>query len=372
MSSRRTDRPEVAVSSFRDPSPNYWQEYGPFQQVKHELIRAYLQAWFPILASWARRVLYIDTHAGRGSYDSQQAGSPLVALRTLLEHDSLDRLLSSSEFRFTFIERDAKNEAALRRELKVLSWPDDRVFVKTVKADAFATLRGIIETIKQSGGKLAPAFVFVDPYGFKLPGDLLADLMAAGRVELFVNVMWRELDMAIRQRPKAGRGHAPNLDSLFGRDAWRGIDADSMSRRSDQAASLLAKRVDAKWWTHIRMVTGGRAVRCFLLHLTNHDRGRERMKESVWKVDPAGTASVRRSDHPEQFYLLGSADEETRRWVLGRLDSGPKAHETLKEDLRATLWLPRHLSQAVRDLVDSGRVVRRDGLLSRNPQLLIP
>ena len=31
-----------------------------------------------------------------------------------------------------------------------------------------------------SGKSVAPAFVFVDPYGFEIPGALLADLMAAG------------------------------------------------------------------------------------------------------------------------------------------------------------------------------------------------
>jgi hypothetical protein len=48
---------------------------------------------------------------------------------------------------------------------------------------------------------MAPAFLFVDPYGFKIPAKLLGDLMKAGRVELFINVMWRELDMLIQQRP---------------------------------------------------------------------------------------------------------------------------------------------------------------------------
>ena len=48
-----------------DPNPSYWEQYGPFQHVKHELIRCYLNGWFPKLGTWARRVLYVDTHAGR-------------------------------------------------------------------------------------------------------------------------------------------------------------------------------------------------------------------------------------------------------------------------------------------------------------------
>jgi hypothetical protein len=53
-----------------DPNPAYWEQYGPFQRVKHELIRCYLNGWYPKLGTWARRVLYVDTHAGRGRYES--------------------------------------------------------------------------------------------------------------------------------------------------------------------------------------------------------------------------------------------------------------------------------------------------------------
>src|SRR6185503_1803135 len=67
-----------------DPNPTYWEQYGPFQHVKHELIRCYLNGWYPKLGTWARRVLYVDTHAGRGRYESGDPGSPVLALQTLL------------------------------------------------------------------------------------------------------------------------------------------------------------------------------------------------------------------------------------------------------------------------------------------------
>ena len=61
----------LAVHDERsDPNPAYWEQYGPFQHVKHELIRCYLNGWFPKLGTWAGRVLYVHTHAGRGRYVS--------------------------------------------------------------------------------------------------------------------------------------------------------------------------------------------------------------------------------------------------------------------------------------------------------------
>ena len=35
-----------------DLNPSYWREYGPFQKVKHDLIRHYLGGWFPKLGTW--------------------------------------------------------------------------------------------------------------------------------------------------------------------------------------------------------------------------------------------------------------------------------------------------------------------------------
>lgn len=64
------------ASDTVDTNPNYWAEYTNLQQVKHDLIRNYLGGWFPKLGFWAGRVVYLDTHAGRGAYVSGQLGSP--------------------------------------------------------------------------------------------------------------------------------------------------------------------------------------------------------------------------------------------------------------------------------------------------------
>lgn len=83
-----------------DPNPDYWDSYTNLQRVKHDLIRRYLGGWFAKLGSWSGRVLYVDTHAGRGRHMGGELGSPLVALKTLLTHSHRARLLGSCEFVF--------------------------------------------------------------------------------------------------------------------------------------------------------------------------------------------------------------------------------------------------------------------------------
>jgi three-Cys-motif partner protein len=341
-----------------DPNPAYWDDYTQFQQVKHDLIHCYLNGWYPKLGFWAGRVLYVDTHAGRGKYETGDPGSPLVALQTLLTHRSRGALLLKSEFNFLFIERDPENLAQLRTELVQLGSLPNRINVETSEGDAFAKLSEILKDLKQRGQRMAPAFMFVDPYGFKIPALLLSDLMKAGRVELFINVMWRELDMLIQQRPVAGTSHAQTLDDVFGSGRWRtaitGTDADE---RLNQAIPLLARAIGAKWWTSaVRMVTGGQATRYLLLHLTNSDDGRDLIKECSWKIFPDGEFVARKSDNPDQPFLFEREPNLVllREWVLARLQQRPWRWQDLHIAVRPEWWLQKHVNDVVQALKKEG------------------
>ena len=282
-----------------------------------------MNGWYPKLGTWARRVLYVDTHAGRGRYESGDPGSPVLALQTLLRHSYREKLLNASEFNFLFIERDPANLAALEAELSQLKPFPARVNVETSEGDAFERLSVILNELRRDRAQMAPAFLFVDPYRFKIPAGLLGDLMKAGRVELFINVMWRELDMLVQQRPAPGTPHAQTLDEIFGSGSWRTeVIGDGMDERLDRAIPLMARGIGAKWWTSaVRMVTGGQATRYVLLHLTNSDDGRDLMKECAWSVSPAGGFMVRRSDNPDQQFLIKPEPDlrPLRDWILNRL-----------------------------------------------------
>lgn len=351
------------MSGFSDPNPQYWIEYGAFQRVKHDLIRAYLGGWFAKLGMWAGRVLYVDTHAGRGRHVSGEAGSPLVALTTFLNHSFRDRLLEKSEFHFLFIERDIENLTALDAELRALGPLPPRVFVNRQQGDAFPWLSAVVDRLRKSGKNLAPAFVFVDPYGFKVPARVIADLMSAGRVELFINVIWRELDMAVQQRPQPGEGMAITLDEIFGGDDWRTeITAPDVNERMNQAVRLLARKLGAKWWTFVRMVSGGDATRYILLHLTNHDAGRDLIKDCVWNIMPEGGFVVLKSEDPRQTWLIEREPNLTplRAWVLQRLGERPQRWSELEAGIRSTHWRTKHLNDMVRDLRRENVIVADD------------
>ena len=352
------------MHDYADRSPTYWTEYSNLQKVKHDLIREYLNGWFPKLGLWAGRIVYLDTHAGRGRHMSGEDGSPLVALTTFLSHSSRDRILTNAEVCFFLVERDAENYDQLQEEIASLGELPRNLTVHPTQGESFALLQELVGDLRSDGAELAPAFVFVDPYGFKVPGSVLADLMSFRRVELFINVIWRELDMAISHgRKDQDGGHARNLDDIFGSRRWlTEINSTDADERAEQAVNLMRGMVGATWATHIRMLGPNNATRYLLLHLTNHDAGRELMKDCMWKVCPEGGFYARRSDDPRQALLITPEPnlQPLEEWVLEQLRSRPMRWSELSERVVAEVWRRPQLNATVRQLRRSGVILDRD------------
>jgi three-Cys-motif partner protein len=355
------------VSPRSDLNPDYWSDYSNLQRIKHDLIRCYLGGWFAKLGSWAGRVIYFDTHAGRGKHLSGELGSPLVALTTLLKHKARERLLQKSQFSFFLIEKDDNNLHQLRDEIQLLGKLPKGVDVHQMAGDFTERLEEVLSFLTDRGSFIAPSFVFVDPYGFSLPGSLLRNIMKAGRVELFINVIWRELDMAVAQARQELSGGADalakTLDTVFAGLDWRvRINSTNFDVRANQAVDLFREMVGARWATHIRMLGDNRVTRYLLLHLTNHDDGRDLMKDCMWKVCPDGGFYARKSENISQEYLiLPAADlRPLRNRILELLSARPYRWHELSEWLRSEVWRPPHLTKVLRELRSQKKIVAEE------------
>lgn len=334
----------------KDTNPAYWDKYTNLQYTKHKLIENYLNGWLPKL-SWARRILYFDTHAGRGRHKGGQEGSPLVALNCILNHKHREKILGQCEIFFFFIEIDGENCCDLKKEIKALGKIPRQITVEVIAENCFEKLQAIIEYLDTTGKNLAPAFIFVDPYGFKIPGSILQALMRFDRVELFVNVIWRELGMAISNAENE-RGLANTLDSIFNGAEWRqllGLDFEEMA---DGCLNLLSSKIGAKWSTSIKMLGSNGVTRYMLLHLTNHDAGRDLMKYCMWKVCPDGGFYARATDDPKQNYLITPTPDLTplKSWVINKLKKKSTRWQDMIEDLKSEIWRPPHLNKIIREL----------------------
>ncbi len=331
----------------------YWCEYNNFQREKHNIIKNYLNGWFPKLAKWNNKLLYLDTHAGRGKHISGKLGSPLVALETLLNHTYFPKL-NNCEFTFNFIERNRSNYESLMGDLKEYNLPAN-VKCNPIEEDCFNILEEMITFLN------TPAFIFIDPFGFKIPGKLLRDLMSIKKVELFVNIIWRELDMAICQKTKPS-GMMKTLDLIFNGGIWQTITDNDPDKRADQAAKLIQEMTGSKWSTYISMIGENHKTRYFLLHLTNHDDGRDLMKECMWKSCPDGGFYVKKVHNPDQLFLIEPEPdlELLDEWIISELKNQPQRWENLIIKIRKEIWLTKHFNQEIQKLRKKGIIEGKD------------
>ena len=65
---------------------------------KHMVLKNYMGAWLPILTSWNGRVLFIDAFAGPGEYSNGEPGSPVIALRALIDHRARNQIRSEVNY----------------------------------------------------------------------------------------------------------------------------------------------------------------------------------------------------------------------------------------------------------------------------------
>ena len=339
------ERLKRMVSSKTDEK--YWAQYDGLQNAKHSILRKYLDGWFPILSTWSGKVLYIDCHAGRGRHKRGQEGSPILAVRRLLDHTYKDRILNFTEVHFVFFEINPKNYEVLIKEIKALGNLPSHIHVKPYCRDYEVTLQATFEDLKNRNQIPAPTFAFVDPYGFNLSMNLLNTLLSFPKCELFINFMYRYVDMAISQEEQA-----TNMDNLFGSSEWKNLRViRNPINRSEAIIRLFSSQLKARYVTHMHMHGSNKALKYVLLHATNNKKGRELMKEAMWSVEPSGSFTAYERNSPNQYILL--EPEPNLEPLKARLWSnfaGQKIYlSEIYDWLLDELYLKKHLHKIMRE-----------------------
>ncbi|MFN2598366.1 MAG: three-Cys-motif partner protein TcmP [Pyrinomonadaceae bacterium] len=100
------------------PSETIW-ELDPHTVAKHEILRLYLQAWFPILSTHHQRVIYVDGFCGPGRYKGGEPGSPIIVLKLAATHIKA----LTADIIFWFIDERKDRIEHLELELSQLTLP---------------------------------------------------------------------------------------------------------------------------------------------------------------------------------------------------------------------------------------------------------
>ena len=184
---------------------------------KHLVLRLYLQAWLPIIGKWNERILFIDGFAGPGEYEGGEEGSPLVAMRSLVEHASSNAI--NAQVVFFFIEKDRSRAKHLRKQ--VGGWCSrlpERAEAHVIEGEFDRSMTEILNEFDEQRGAMAPAaFVMIDPFGVKgTPMEVIRRILGNPKCEVYVTFMWEPINRFLRKRE-----FEPHLTDLFGTEEWK-------------------------------------------------------------------------------------------------------------------------------------------------------
>ena len=328
-------------------------EIAPHTVAKHEILRLYLGAWFPILGKRNKRLVYVDGFCGPGRYQHGEPGSPIVALGEALKHQ--DRL-GSNHLKFLFVDEDQDRVAHLREVLDELPCPPN-FEVRPVAGQFSEQLTRLLDELEQSGTRVPPVFAFIDPFGFKgVPFGLVRRLLTNPKAEVFVNVMADAINRFVEHPVQQTREH---IVDLFGTDCVLDIAKKPVNRIGEERR-LYQKQLRgcARYVRYFEMRNARDRRIYYLFFATNHPLGHVKMKEAFWKVDPLGGLRFSDATNPNQPVLFeidvapSLADELVAVFGHKRVQVEAIADYIDKE----TPFIATHKGQALRLLEKDGRI----------------
>lgn len=277
------------------PPVELW-DLPPHTAAKHDLVRTYLGAWFPIIAKYNQRVLYYDAFAGPGKYKGGEPGSPIIALQTLLNHNQFNAM-RGTKFVFLLNEEHEGCSQHLQGLVKDLSrahnpWPKN-VSVQFRNSSFIDLTNELISALGQQNAVLVPTFAFVDPVGVKAtPMDVLEKLTAYPKGELLV---YFAHETVVRF---CGAGNIDEkLTSLFGTDDYKDAASLSGAQRAQFVHDLYKQQLhDVCKFPYIQSFAmyDHRGKRVYDLYYCTHEPiGLDRMKQAMWKIAPSGDFTFR-------------------------------------------------------------------------------
>jgi len=257
-------------------------EIEPHTEAKHAILRKYLNAWLPILTRHTPKVVFIDGFAGPGEYIGGKDGSPIIAIKSMIEH----KIDIKSQVNFLFVEKYPDRFEFLNNKLKNMELPQNIKY--ECKCGEFAEKVGnILDGLSRKNLKLAPTFVFIDPFGFKgVPFDIIKRIMGNGKCEVLVTFMFEDINRFIDLSQNES-----TYNQFFGTEEWKKVKTKKNPKeRLGILHGLYKKQLQkiAKYVISFKMKNKFNKTDYFLFFATNHILGLKKMKESMWKVDPKG------------------------------------------------------------------------------------
>ena len=253
---------------------------------KHRVLRNYMEAWLPIMSRWNGQVVFIDGFAGPGEYDRGEPGSPVIALRALIDHHS--RSGFNCEFHYVFIEKDQRRCNHLSKLLASMHTEIPKNCNYQIINSAFdETLTVVLHKLDEQNSPSAPSLTMIDPFGVSdTPMRVIARILANLKAEVYVSLIYEFINRFDKEVE-----HEARLDKLFGCDSWRmGRSIINNEEKKEFYLDLYERQLKAagaEYVLRFELYEGGRMVYAVFFGTHSLD-GCDKMKQAIWKEAPLG------------------------------------------------------------------------------------
>lgn len=325
----------------------------PHTQVKHEILRRYLGAWFAILGPKNSSIMYLDGFCGPGRYSGGEDGSPIIALKEAIKQEAR---LKNTKVVFFFIDQDIQRIEHLQQEVSLLNVPSN--FTVIIQAGEFEqVLDQIFQNARQKRTKLVPIFAFIDPFGFKgVPFELIQQLLSNPHSEVFVNVMIDFINRFIEHPDPQTQQH---IIDLFG--TTQAVDViQKASNRFEALRRLYLAQLQryAKFVRYFEMRNDRDRVLYYLFFATKHRLGHVKIKEVFWAVDRSSGFKFSDTTNPSQFVLFHlDPSKDLAQMIVERFQSQTVGVEEVQVFVEnKTPYIASHMRNALNYLEEEGQV----------------
>lgn len=372
------------MPSFRPTEP--WPA-DPHTLAKIELVSRYVGKWISIVGRYfkGKQILFIEGFAGPGIYKDGERGSPIASIQAVSKSMSIAK--NSNAWRagdvyVELVERERKIFESLQHQVESVAMPHDiHVTMRNGSFDKeFQDIRNANPWAFRNG---YPLFAFVDPFGAKgAPFSLIRELLGSGTSEVLLNL---DADGITRIESYRTASNIKLLNKIFGDVKWiNDIDPSKpFKERCRMILSAYRTRLHqipgVKYSFPFEMQQSPGLPDYFLLFATKHQRGIEKMKETMKSIGQDGSlrfcdawngqTSLFREDDPNvwatklhaQFkdqglvpwqdivdFTLNETPFENPKAMLRVLDSASKLDVTSSNPNRRRCTFPDKTIQSIR------------------------
>ena len=300
-------------------------------------------------------------------YESGEPGSPVLAIKAVVEHTQNIPL----PVKFLFIEKDPDRfrslDTIIAEQRKRIDHSQRVSDVQAEQGECEAILSEGLDVYEGSGKPLGPAFFFLDQFGYSdVSLQLIGRIMGDPMCEILTYLNWGHMGRFLSDESKWNA-----ISRAFGSEEWKRVLGLPHAQRAafvlETYKAALRERGGARYVWHFAMCDKSGRLVYGLFFCTNSLRGLEMMKRAMLRVDETGSFCFSDRNDPEQGILFKECDDNSLakdlHWRLaGRASTVAEVQEMVLTETPGV----RHKG-ALRILEKTGRVEAVNPAAKRKP-----